>query len=113
MSNRRELARIPVKRVMRPLQAGFGTETLSALGQIVNLSKAGMFIASDELTEPGDTIKVRFEDANGAKMAVIGTVRWTTAADEGDLSGFGIKIAKPPADYLAFCEELLDVLGIF
>lgn len=112
MDKRRELARIPVKRVMKPLRAGFATKTLRGHGQVVNLSKAGMFIASDELPRPGESIKVLFEDATGAKLEVAGNVRWTTEDDDVDISGFGMKIEKPSRDYLDFCDELLDAMGL-
>ena len=108
--SRTEIARIPVRRIMRPLLAGFATPSVRARGQVVNLSHFGMFIASDALPESGESIKLAFEDGSGMKLEVQGTVRWTTA-DDDEVSGFGLRIHQPPEAYTEFCDALLEALG--
>ena len=109
MNNRRELARLPVRRVMKPLRAGFATKTVRAHGHIVNLSRAGMFVATESLPQKDEPIKVLFEDAGGLKMEVRGAVRWT--GEEESVGGFGMRIEKPSDDYLEFCAALIEALG--
>ena len=77
----------------------------------MDLSRAGMFIASETLPEPGERIRVVFEDASGAKLDVRGTVRWNTGPEPGPVSGFGIKLHKPGPEYLELCLALIEALG--
>ncbi len=108
MPNRRIIGRIPVQRFMNPMAAVFRTSLVEGKGWVTDLSRMGMFIASETLPEPGERIRVVFEDASGAKLDVRGTVRWNTGPEPGPVSGFGIKLHKPSPEYLDLCQALIE-----
>ena len=111
MPNHRIIGRIPVGRIMKPMAAVFLTSQVKGQGKVMDLSRFGMFIASESLPEPGEGICVVFEDASGAKLDVRGTVRWNTGPELAPVSGFGIKLDKPGPEYLELCQALIEALG--
>ncbi len=111
MPNRRIIGRIPVGRIMKPMAAVFRTSLVEGQGNVMDLSQAGMFIASETLPEPGEGIRVVFEDASGAKLDVRGTVRWNTGPEPDPVSGFGIQLHKPGPEYLVFCQAVVEARG--
>ncbi len=108
MPKRRSIGRIPVQRIMKPRSDVFRTSQVEGEGKVMDLSRAGMFIASETLPERGERIRVVFEDASCAKLDVRGTVRWNTGPEPGPVSGFGIKLHKPSPEYLDLCQALIE-----
>ena len=111
MTNRRALGRIPVRRVMKPLHGAFRSRRIRAIGQVLDVSPRGLFMATEELPEKGAKVKVVFEDASGARIKIKGTVRWNTPGEGEKPPGFGMLIEDPPKDFLDLCDALLDALG--
>ena len=81
--NMRKHPRKPFCRTIR-----FGTHKGISDGTTKNVSAAGVFIASDEKLEVGQTLKLNFPLKDGETVEAIGKVVWLNQ------EGFGIKFKK-------------------
>jgi hypothetical protein len=99
-----------LKRYVQRLEAHFQSGQLRGLGQVRNLSKEGMFIGCERLPQPGAPIALTIETADGEKLDLNGTVRWTTAqlpnASEAS-PGFGVRVEGRSPAYRELFEALL------
>jgi uncharacterized protein (TIGR02266 family) len=95
---------------MKRIPVRFATNSVRASGHIKNLSKEGVFIRSNVLPMPGDTVTISFETPDGRKVETEGSVRWTTAqmADhEAAQPGFGVQFHRTGTDYQDFFTQIL------
>ena len=76
-----------------------GTE---AVGHVKNVSRAGVFVVTDDLPRAGAVISLQLNAPDGSLVDVRGEVRWTTDGIEmpDAITGFGVLIQEPPPDYL-------------
>lgn len=78
-----------------------GTE---GVGHLKNVSRAGMFVRSNDLPRPECSIAIQFDaPETGVSINLRGEVRWTT--DGNGLAagpGFGIQLHEPPREFTDF-----------
>ncbi len=106
----RKYKRVRLTRKMKPIRAAFKTDRVHGEGQIGTLSREGLFLATEELPGPGDSVTVIFSDRSGSKIEVCGTVRWTTAQlppGKCSRTGFGMHLEFLSDEYREFYEDLL------
>ncbi len=99
-----------VRRSVTRIRATFVAGHTKGNGHIKNMSPDGLFLRTDTLPVRGDPISVIFNLADGSKVEVTGTVRWSTAQlprSEQAKAGFGMLIDQQNDLYLQFYEELL------
>ena len=108
---RRRTRRVEMRRVMRPMKAYFWVGGERFPCHIVSLGGGGMSIGTSNPPEFGAEVSVVIEDASATKVEAAGTVRWSTAEENGSWKGFGMAIDSPSRDYLALYEEMLRALN--
>jgi hypothetical protein len=100
--------RIPTARI----RVRFVTEGVESVGDLTNLSRAGIFIASEELPRVGAPVALQFEPPSGDTVNLRGEVRWLSQGGEpGEPRGFGAVLREPAREYREFyrwAAELLD-----
>lgn len=99
-----------LRRVMSRIPARFEAGGLRGHGHIKNMHKQGLFLRTSLLPAPGTEVRVLFQNREGRKVEVEGTVRWTTdqlGPQKEGKSGFGVKLEAPSPDYLEFFESIL------
>ncbi len=90
-----QTGRIPVR---------FVAEGTEAVGQLKNISKAGLFIRSEEMPRCGCPLAIQFESPDGRLVNLRGEVRWRTRdlVNPDVPPGFGVQLHEPPAPYREF-----------
>lgn len=99
------------KRQGERISVQFESDSTQGDGYLKNVSKAGVFVRSDQLPARGDMLKVRIERTFGDWVEVEGEVRWTTQdldVDRPVRPGFGLRIPKPTRAFKLFYRELLQ-----
>ena len=83
-------AEYPRKHPRKPFfqRIGFRTDHGIHKGKTKNVSASGVFIATDEKLEVGQTLKLSFPLKNGKKAKIIGQIVWLNE------EGFGLKFKK-------------------
>ncbi len=86
------------------------SEGIEAVGRVSEVSRAGLFIESDEFPRPGAVIAVQFHTENGELVDLRGEVRWTTqgAAHGSETEGFGMLVHEAPLAYRDFFVQARD-----
>lgn len=85
-------------------------ESAHGSGYVKNVSREGLFLRTDILPQPQESVNVVFYLPEGGKIEVQGLVCWTTeeVSDEPKpRPGFGIRIENSDTPYLSFYEALL------
>ena len=111
MKDRRAVGRVPVQRIMKPMLATFEADEVRGEGRVLNLSRSGLFLSTEDPPEPGKSVRVVFEDAAGDKIEAEGMVRWSDAQGKDGTAGFGMEIDRPSDDFIELYAELLRLLG--
>jgi hypothetical protein len=90
-----QIARIPVR---------FMAEGAEAVGQLKNVSRAGLFVSATELPRPGAPVTLQFDSPAGAPVNLRGEVRWVSqgAPESRVPTGFGVLLREPPREYREF-----------
>lgn len=85
-------------------------EGCEAIGQLKNVSRAGVFVSTGELPRPGAPVALQFESPAGEAVNLRGEVRWISqgAPDSRVPTGFGVLLREPPREYRAFFLWALD-----
>jgi PilZ domain-containing protein len=90
----------------------FMAEGAEGLGHLKNVSRAGMFVRSNDLPRPECTITIQFDNPTGGTVNLRGEVRWTTdgqgAVDRSP--GFGVQILEPPREFAEFFRWAVEQL---
>ncbi len=98
------------RRVLKErVQVRFETPSSSGTGRLKNVSREGLFVATEAPPVPGDPAHVVFQDLADRWIELDGTVSWTRGEPESSATappGFGMKIASPSVAYLEFFKEL-------
>ena len=87
------------------------TEGTEGVGHVKNVSRAGLFVRSNDLPRPGATIALQFDaPTSGSSINLRGEVRWTTdSLSSGDPApGFGVQIHEPPRDFAEFVRWAIE-----
>jgi hypothetical protein len=88
-------SRIPIR---------FMAEGAEGVGHLKNVSRAGMFVRSNDLPRPECSIAIQFDaPETGVSINLRGEVRWTT--DGNGLAagpGFGVQLHEPPREFADF-----------
>ena len=88
-------SRIPVR---------FMAEGAEGIGHLKNVSRAGMFVRSNDLPRPESSIAIQFDaPETGVSINLRGEVRWTT--DGHGIAGgpgFGVQLHEPPREFTDF-----------
>ncbi len=99
-----------VRRVLKQrVQVRFETPSSSGTGRLKNVSREGLFVATEAPPAPGDPALVVFQDLADRSIELYGVVSWTRDESESSATappGFGMKIASPSVTYLEFFKEL-------
>jgi hypothetical protein len=99
-----------LKRHRSHVPVEFRSDTLRGVGEITNISKAGLFIRAHLLPMPGDRLAITVRPASPSSFVVHGAVRWNTdqlPESERPSPGFGVLISDDDPRFLAFFEEML------
>jgi hypothetical protein len=96
-----QVARIPVR---------FMAEGAESIGQLKNVSRAGVFVSASDLPRAGAPVALQFESPGGEAVNLRGEVRWISqgAPDSHVPTGFGVLLREPPREYRAFFLWALD-----
>ena len=94
---------------MSRIPAIFVCGSLKAEGHVKNLSKEGLFVRTESLPLPGQSIHLLLIPPDGTKVEVQGTVCWTTdqVPDRSPQKGFGLKIDAPTDRYRDLFQRIL------
>jgi hypothetical protein len=85
-------------------------EGAEAVGQLKNVSRAGVFVSASELPRPGAPVALQFESPSGESVNLRGEVRWVSqgAPESRVPTGFGVLLREPPREYRSFFLWALD-----
>jgi len=77
------------------------------VGQLLNVSRAGLFVQASELPRLGSVVAIQFKSPLGPLVDARGDVRWTTrlpgsTAAESGIEGFGVAIQEPGREFRDF-----------
>ena len=88
----------------------FTSQGCEAIGQLKNVSRAGIFVSASELPRPGVPVAMQFESPGGETVNLRGEVRWIAqgAPDSKVPTGFGVLLREPPREYRTFFLWALD-----
>jgi len=97
-------SRIPIR---------FLAEGSEGVGHLKNVSRAGLFVRSNELPRPESPITLQFEMPHtGTAINLRGEVRWTSEG-QGSVDpspGFGVQILEPPREFQEFFRWAVEQL---
>ena len=97
-------SRIPVR---------FVAEGSEGVGQLKNVSRAGLFVRSNDLPRPEAGISLQLEvPGTGTSINLRGEVRWTTdGSGTADASpGFGVQLHEPSREFTEFFRWAVEQL---
>ena len=95
---------------IKPISAVFESERVKAQGEILSLSKQGLFMRCMDLPEVGAEVRVRFKTEQREKIEVVGHVVWSTnQLEPGQYRspGFGMRFSVWSDEYHDFYERVL------
>ena len=104
MENRR------LKRTATAIPALLYVEGMTSQGEILSISKKGLFVHSMNIPSPGAVVRVVLKTPTAEKIEVSGHVRWTTdqlAPGTYRYPGFGMLINEWSDDFQEFFERML------
>jgi hypothetical protein len=94
------------------IRVRYAAEALEATGQLANVSRAGLFIASRELPRPGALTTIQFRFDGERIVDVRGLVRWTTQRRTSFAGpGFGVSLQEPGREFFEFV-RWIETLGV-
>ena len=99
-----------LKRFMARIPATYVCGGLIGRGAVKNLSKEGLFMRSDRVPAPGETVHVLLQPPGNPKVEVVGIVRWTTdqvPSRAPGQTGFGLRIEQPSDAFLELFARIL------
>ena len=99
-----------IKRTATRIPAMYAGESAHGSGYVKNMTREGLFLRTDVLPRPGESVNVVFYLPEGGTIEIRGSVCWTTeevSSDPKPRPGFGMRIEDSDSAYLAFYEELL------
>ena len=101
-------ARVRSRLELSDIRVRYVTETAEAVGQLANVSKAGLFVRTREIPSLGAVVAIQFKSPLGALVDARGDVRWTTRlSDSPEASqGFGVALHEPGRAFREFMSWL-------
>lgn len=89
------------------IEVEFADESHFFAGLTQDISRGGLFVSTYHLLPVGSRLNLRFELPNGARIEVLGQVRWVLDSDADSRPGIGIEFVEAPPEVLdsiaAFC----------
>ncbi len=82
----------------------FLAEGVDATGELLEVSRAGVYVRSDEIPPPGTVLALQLRIPEGALVDLRGTVQWNTDGETPPAKGrgFGVVVIEPSPEYRAF-----------
>jgi hypothetical protein len=99
-----------LKRTGAVIPALIYTEGMTSQGEILSISKKGLFIHSVSIPARGSSVRVVLKRPGLDKIEVVGHVRWTTdelPAGKYRYPGFGLMIDEWSGEFQELFERLL------
>jgi hypothetical protein len=94
------------------IRVRFAADSVEAVGQLANVSRAGLFITAGELPKPGSLATIQFRFEGERIVDVRGQVRWTTQRRTAQAGpGFGVSLHEPGREFYEFV-RWLETLGV-
>jgi hypothetical protein len=86
------------------IQVRYLAEGLESVGEIRNVSRAGLFVAAGDVPRPGSFVALQFRPPRGPLVDLRGQVRWNTQGLDNLAipAGFGVLLHEPPREYREF-----------
>ena len=88
-------------------------EGAEGVGSLKNVSRAGLFVRSNDLPRPEAAITLQLEvPGSGAAINLRGEVRWTTdgSGSRDPAPGFGVQIHEPTREFTDFFRWAVEQL---
>jgi hypothetical protein len=95
---------------IRPIPAVFESDRRKAQGEILSLSKKGLFLRCMDIPEVSAEVRVTFKTERHEKVEVVGHVTWSTNQLEPGKyrsPGFGMRFSAWSDEYHEFYERAL------
>jgi hypothetical protein len=92
------------------MPARFRTGITEGIGDIINVGRRGLFLATETLPKPGEAVRIWFVDLHARPVEIFGEVIWTTAEREqarAVRAGFGMRLGHPSSAFQGFLEQLI------
>lgn len=101
-------ARVRKRLELSQIRVRYVSGSSEAVGQLVNVSRAGLFVKARELPRMGATIAIQFKSPLGPLVDSRGDVRWISkmAAVGDGLEGFGVELREPGSEFREFVSWL-------
>jgi len=88
-------------------------EGAEGVGSLKNVSRAGLFVRSNDLPRPQATITLQLEvPGDGTAFTLRGEVRWTSdgSGSADPAPGFGVQIYEPTREFADFFRWAVEQL---
>ena len=95
------------------IRVRYVSEAQESVGQLLNVSRAGVFVTTRDLPRLGSVVALQFRSPSGALVDARGHVRWTTRLaperfHSAGVEGFGVALQEPGRefrDFMAWLQE--------
>jgi hypothetical protein len=89
------------------IRVRYVSEAQEAVGQLVNASRAGVFVLTRDLPRLGSVVAIQFRSPHGSLVDARGHVRWTTRLSpqrfhSDGVEGFGVALQEPGREFRDF-----------
>ncbi len=106
-------ARVRKRLSLSSIRVRYVSESQEAVGQLMNVSRAGVFVVSRDLPRLGSVVALQFRSPQGALVDARGHVRWTTRLSPerfhaAGVEGFGVALQEPGREFRDFMAWLAE-----
>ena len=89
----------------------FGEEKATQVATTANLSKGGIYLATDKPIAKGKRVRMLL-DVQAYTIPLVGTVAWVRLKEEpGKPKGMGVQLQQPPALFQRYVEEVQEKMA--
>jgi hypothetical protein len=106
-------ARVRKRLSLSSIRVRYVSEAQEAVGQLLNASRAGVFVTSRDLPRLGSVVAIQFRSPLGTLVDARGHVRWTTRLSPerfqaAGVEGFGVALREPGREFRDFMAWLSE-----
>ncbi len=106
-------ARVRKRLSLSSIRVRYVSEAQEAVGQLLNVSRAGLFVVSRDLPRLGSVVALQFRSPAGTLVDARGHVRWTTRLSPerfhaAGVEGFGVALQEPGREFRDFMAWLSE-----
>jgi hypothetical protein len=85
-------------------------EGVEAVGLLLDVSRAGLYVEAAEPPRDGAVVAMQFESPDGTLVDLRGAVRWSESPEPraNGAPGFGVRLQEPPRAYREFVSWVLS-----